>query len=89
MAYDYNPVTNRNYEIAIADNNEVTMVKYDRQREPGNDYIYVATYSDATGGTLYKYSLDADNNTVRLSAAPLETWTGLARITNMSWRGGE
>ena len=89
MAYDYNPVANRNYEIAIADNNEVTMVKYDRQREPGNDYIYVATYSAATGGTLYKYRLDADNNTVKLSATPLETWTGLARITNMSWRGGE
>jgi hypothetical protein len=88
-AYDYNPVVNRNYEIALADNNEVTMVKYDRQYEPAGDYLYVATHSASSGGTLYKYRLDPDLNTVELESAPVEKWTGLARISNMSWRGGE
>ena len=88
-AYDYNPVTNRNYEIALADNNEVTMVMYDHQREPGSEYLYVATYSASTGGTLYKYSLDNDLNTVRLESTPRETWTGTVKLRNMSWRGGE
>lgn len=88
-AYDYDPSVYRNYEIALPDDNEVTMIKFDIQREPGSDYLYVATYSASTGGTLYKYAIDADLNMVKLAESPTETWTGLAKIKNMSWRGSE
>ena len=86
-AYDYNPATNKNYAISLADNNEVTMIKFDHQREPGYDFFYVATYSGS--GTLFKYRLSADLNTVALEANPVETWNGLVKIKDMSWRGGE
>lgn len=88
-AYDYDPSVYRNYEIALADDNEVTMVKFDMQREPGSDYLYVATYSPSAGGTLYKYEIDPNLNVVQLKSTPAEKWTGLAKIKNMSWRGSE
>lgn len=89
-AYDYDPSVNKNYEIALADNHTVTMAKFDTQREPGLDYLYVATYAGgAAGGTLYKYSLDANLNLVALQSTPTEQWSGLARVKNMSWRGSE
>lgn len=87
-AYDYDPTVNRNYEIALADAGEVTMAKFDIQREPEQDFLYVATYESGSG-TLAKYAVDADLNSVKLASAPSEKWTGLAKIKNMSWRGGE
>ncbi|HBK32342.1 MAG TPA: hypothetical protein DDZ78_12100 [Porphyromonadaceae bacterium] len=88
-AYNYDPAINKNYEIILADNNEITMAKFDVQREPKSDYLYVATYNASTGGTLYKYSIDPNLNFVRLKSEPEEKWTGLVKIRNMNWRGNE
>ena len=88
-AYDYDSAVKRNYEMVLADNNEVTMIKFDVQREPNSDFLYVATYSASTGGTLYKYAIDADLNLVKLKSTPDETWRGLMKVKNMNWRGSE
>ena len=88
-AYDFDPAVQKNYEIALADNHEVTMAKFDIQREPGSDFLYVATYNSSAGGTLYKYALDPDLNLVKLKSTPEEQWSGLGKVKNMSWRGSE
>lgn len=87
-AYNYDSAVNKNYEIELADNNEVTMAKFDVQREPKSDFIYVATYDVSSGGTLYKYSIDPNLNLIKLKNSPEEKWsTGLVKTKNLSWRG--
>jgi hypothetical protein len=88
-AYDYNPGNERLVAIPNVEPGEITMLRFDTQIEPKVDALYIATYNASTGGTLKKYKLGTDPNTVELIPVPRAEWSGLMKVANMSWRATE
>ena len=62
------------------------MVKFDTQIDPDANALYVATYDNINKGTLVRYSVNRDPNRVTITADKKNTWSGLTKIKNMSWR---
>jgi hypothetical protein len=85
---DYNPGSESLHEVNTGTTDPVTMIRFDREAEPTSDFLYVATYNAATGGTLAKYAINTMGQAT-LTPVPRAAWGGLVKIVNMSWRGGE
>lgn len=84
-AYDYDPGNEKLYTLDVGDG-EITMVKFDTQIDPDANALYVATYDNINKGTLVRYSVNRDPNRVTITADKKNTWSGLTKIKNMSWR---
>lgn len=85
-AYDYNPGNEKCYELTGYTGGRITMLKADTQIDPAANPLYIATWDTATGGTLQKFNVGTDPNTVAVTPDPEWKWSGLTRIKNMSWR---
>ncbi|MCA5005545.1 PKD-like family lipoprotein [Sphingobacterium bovistauri] len=85
-AYDYNPGNERMYELDLFAGKEITMIKFDTQQNPTQNSLYVATYDPTNDGTLQRFVLDADPNTVKLNPVPDAKWEKLIRIKDVNWK---
>lgn len=85
-AYNYNKGNESCSLLEDFGEDQITMLKCDTQIEPSANPIYVATYSNANGGTLRKYVQGMNPDKVELTLAPNSSWTGLTKIKKMSWR---
>lgn len=82
--YDYNTGNEKNYLIKDF-GEEITMIKCDIQTVIGTE-LYVATHSEAKGGTLQKFTMGGDLNNLVLNANEKAVWTGLTKVIKMDWR---
>lgn len=87
-AYDYDPNHEKTYELNVG-GDEITMIKFDTQINPDANALYIGTYSPATKGTLSRYTVNTDPNSLTLTQDPVNTWSGLTKIKNFSWRAGK
>ena len=62
------------------------MVKFDTQIRPDVNALYVATYDSANKGRLVRYVVNTNPNSVTIKADAENTWDGLTKIKNISWR---
>lgn len=85
-AYDYNPGNERFYTLDIFGNQEISMIKFDTQQTPAQNSLYVATYDAQTGGTLQRFDLDINPNTINLLPVDNAKWEGLIRVKDMNWK---
>ncbi|MDR6784631.1 hypothetical protein ABIE26_003277 [Pedobacter africanus] len=85
-AYDYNPGNERSYTISNIGNDVVTMIKFDTQIDHLTNSLYVATYNSASKGTLRRFMVGSDPNTVELLLQGNSTWSGLVKIKDINWR---
>ncbi|SKB38388.1 PKD-like family protein [Sphingobacterium nematocida] len=85
-AYDYNPGNERFYELNLFPGKEITMIKFDTQQNPTQNSLYVATHDTPNGGTLQRFVLDADPNTVRLNPVLNAKWENLLKIKDVNWK---
>ncbi len=85
-AYDYNPGNERLYEIPQFQGKKVTMIKFDTQQQPTINSLYVASYDQASGGTLQRFNIENNPNTINLIPVPNAQWSGLLKIQNMNWK---
>lgn len=83
-AYDYDPGNEKIYSFDMS--GEITMLKFDTQIDPDANALYVATYDNGNQGTLTRYTVNRDPNRVTITADKNNTWSGLTKIRNMSWR---
>jgi len=88
-AYDYDPGHEKIYQFNIFSGDEISMIKFDTQMDTETNGLYVATYNSATKGKLQRFLLNSDPNTVTLTPDPVNSWSGLTKVKNMSWRGGK
>ncbi|MDD3990307.1 MAG: PKD-like family lipoprotein [Bacteroidales bacterium] len=88
-AYDYDPGNERLYQFNLFGSDEISMIKFDTQIDPDANALYVATYNSASKGKLQRYLVNSDPNTVILTPDPVNSWSGLTKVKNMSWRGGK
>jgi hypothetical protein len=86
-AYDYNPNNEKFYEFPAVGTDAITMLKFDTQIDQATNSLYIGTYNSATKGTLTRYNVGADPNTVEITAVPKASWSGLVKIKDMNWRG--
>lgn len=84
-AYDYNPGNEKWYDLDLGAD-EITMLKFDTQMQPGADVLYIATYNAQKGGILRKYRLDSNPDNVKLIQDKNFEWSNLTKVVNMSWR---
>lgn len=85
-AYDYNPGNERLYQLNVTGNEEITMIKMDTQINPTSNSMYIATYNSSTKGTLQRFTLGTNPNTVELTPVANDKWDNLVKIKNMAWR---
>lgn len=86
-AYDYNPGLEKFYEFPQISADQITMLKFDTQMDPvTTNSLYIATYSAATKGTLTRYNVGTNPNTVDITPVDKASWSGLAKIKDMNWR---
>lgn len=86
-AYDYNPGSEKLYELEVTTGNDaITMIKFDTQINPTSNSIYIATYNPINKGTLQRFTLGTDPNTVELAPIVKDKWSNLVKIKNMAWR---
>lgn len=85
-AYDYNPGNERFYQLSVTGGDQITMLKFDTQIDPISNSIYIATYNTAKKGTLRRYALGTNPNTVELLLQENGTWTDLVKIKDINWR---
>lgn len=83
-AYDYDPGNEKNYSFDMS--GEITMLKFDTQINPDANALYVATYDTENKGKLARYVVNKNPNRVTITADTVNTWTGLTKIKNISWR---
>ena len=83
-AYDYNRGYEKLYSVEMS--GEITMLKFDIQSNTTYNDLYVATYNSEKGGTLQKYVLGTDQNTIELIPDERCCWTGLVKVKDMDWR---
>lgn len=86
FAYDYNPGNEKSYEITLPTTDQVTMIKFDTQINPLSNSLYIGTYNPTRKGTLQRYTLGSNPNTVDLHPVAQEKWENLSKIINWSWR---
>jgi hypothetical protein len=85
-AYDYNQGNEKCYKLDGFGNESISMIKFDTQIETSSNPLYIATYNNSGSGTLKKYFMGSSPDNVTLGVHPQSVWTGLVKITNMSWR---
>lgn len=85
-AYDYNPGNEKFYEIPQFQGKNVTMIKFDTQQQPTINSLYVASYDQTTGGTLQRFNIENNPNTINLIPVNNAQWSGLLKIHNMNWK---
>jgi len=85
-AYDYNPGNEKFYAFNEFNGDKITLLKFDTQVDPGTNSLYIATFNAATKGTLRRYIVGNNPNTIALTAVPHADWTGFEKIKNISWR---
>ena len=83
-AYDYDPGNEKIYSFDMS--GEITMLKFDTQIDPDANALYVATYDSTSKGVLTRYTVNRDPNRVTIIPDKKNTWSGLTKIKNMSWR---
>ena len=66
---------------------QITCMKTDDQVERDDDFIYIATYSDAKGGTFMKMQQGTNPDKLELNEVPGSKWTGLEKIVGWTWKG--
>lgn len=86
-AYDYNRGHEKLYSKEFAD--EITMIRFDLESNSTYNDLYVATYNQANGGMLQKYTLESDQNTFELKADANSYWEGLVKVKSIEWRDNE
>ena len=84
-AYDYDPGNERIYTLDVG-GGDITMVKFDTQIDPDANALYVATYDSDNKGKLVRYVVNTNPNTVTIKADAKNTWSGLTKVKNFSWR---
>ena len=65
---------------------EITMMKVEDIKEFNSDYIYVATYTPTTGGTLIKMQQGTNPDKLELEEVPNGKWTGFSKIKGMTYK---
>ena len=85
-AYDYDPGNEKLYQFDLFGSSEITMLKFDTQINPDANALYIATYDAASKGKLTRYVVNTDPNTVTLTADTENSWEGLIKVKNFSWR---
>lgn len=85
-AYDYNPGNERLYNLTPTGADPITMIKFDTEMYPNNNSLYIGSYNASTKGTLQRFTLGANPNSVELAPVVKEKWSNLVKIKNMSWR---
>lgn len=83
-AYDYDPRNEKLYTFDIS--GDITMIKFDTQINPDANGLFVATYDHESKGKLVRYTVNRDPNKVTITPDSRNTWSGLTRIKNISWR---
>lgn len=84
-AYDYDPGNEKCYSFDVG-GGEITMIKFDTQIRPDVNALYVATYDSVNKGRLVRYVVNTNPNSVTIKADAENTWDGLTKIKNISWR---
>lgn len=64
----------------------ITMLHFDTYKEGTRDVFYIATYNDATGGTVQKYQLKDDPNDILIEKIEGSKWDKLCKVTSMCWK---
>lgn len=83
-AYDYNRNNERNVLVKEFEE-EITLLNCDIQT--GNYYdIYVGTYSEQKKGTLRKFILSQNPNTINMEETTDLGWTDLSKLKKMYWK---
>ncbi len=86
-AYNYNPGYEQNFDMtSYIGSDPVTMVMFDTQSQPTKDFLYVATFNNATGGRIRKFAIGTNLNAVELVAQTAFDYNGLCKVKHMSWR---
>ncbi len=85
-AYDYNPDNEKLYEFSTIGNDPITLLKFDTQIDYVTNSLYVATYNQNTKGTLRRFTINNDPNTIDIQAVNNAKWDGLVKIKTMNWR---
>ena len=83
-AYDFNPGLEKNYLVHDF-GEEITMICTDIQNGIGNN-LYVATYDQVKKGTIKKYAIGADRNTLMMTEDPSVNWTGLIKVKSIDYK---
>lgn len=86
-AYDYNRNNERNVLVKEF-TDEITLLNCDIQT--GNYYdLYVGTYSPQEKGSLRKFVLTQNPNTITLEETEGLDWTNLSKLKKMYWRNSK
>jgi hypothetical protein len=85
-AYDYNPGNEKCIKVPGFGTDEITMLKFDTQIDPGVNPLYIATYNASTQGTLQRYGVGTNPDQIEIFPVANSQWNGLLKVTNMSWR---
>ena len=83
-AYNYDPNNEKIYSFDLS--GEITMIKFDTQINPDANALFVATYDSEDKGRLVRYTVNRDPNKVTITPDSRNTWSGLTKIKNISWR---
>ncbi|MCA5006235.1 PKD-like family lipoprotein [Sphingobacterium bovistauri] len=83
-AYDFNPGLEKNYLVKDF-GEEITMISTNIQEGIGN-HLYVATYSNAKKGTIKKYLIGSDRNTLDMNEISDVNWTGLVKVKSIDYK---
>lgn len=85
-AYDYNPGNEKLYEFPAIGTDQITLLKCDTQIDHVTNSLYVATYNSTTKGTLRRFNVGNDPNTVDIQPVKNAKWDGLVKVKTMNWR---
>ena len=83
---DFNPGNERLFELMDYGDAAITDMRLDDQIETDKDFIYVATYNQAEGGTFMKLEQGTDPDRLELREVPDCRWTGFGKIVSWSWK---
>ena len=83
-AYNYDPKNEKVFTFDL--DGEITMIKFDTQMSPDANGLFVATYDNENKGRLVRYTVNRDPNKVTITPDSRNTWSGLTKVKNISWR---
>ncbi|MGN0004171.1 MAG: PKD-like family lipoprotein [Sphingobacterium composti] len=83
-AYDFNPGLEKNYLVKDF-GEEITMICTDIQNGIGHN-LFVATYDNVKKGTIKKYAIGADRNTLVMTEDANVNWTGLVKVKSIDYK---
>jgi len=86
FAYDYNPNNERFYEFNMLLDKSISMIKFDTQQNPVQNSLYIATHDVTSGGSLQRFLLGNNPNTVQLIPITNAIWHNLFKIKDVNWK---